>query len=832
MSPFAPRPVPAVAPTDGSEIVPPPSDPSFNEESYSAYRFASYRFQPLQQSGFPSTAILDNFNRSNGAIGSNWSGETSEFSIASHQLSVNTSDSMIAWNGASFGADQEAFVTFSTLNTVGASEHALALKGQGTGAASDSRIEVSYFAAQNRVVVWTNEASQGGWVQRGADIPVTFANGDQLGVRARADGSVEVYKNGALLATRDITAWPHYAAGGYIGMGFYSAQGARVDNFGGGTLSASPTATPSPTPTLTPTVTPSLTLTPSRTPTPVFTSTFTPTATPTQPASGPITINYLYDPLNRLTEANYSNGDYYHYAYDAVGNRETQSKSVLGFVTNDSYGYDDANRMTSVNAVNYSWDNNGNLLNDGVNTYTYDSANRLKSLSGQGNNVTYSYSGLGDRLRETLNGNPTTFTMDLNAGLTQALSDGTKAYIYGNGRIAQVGTGTEYFLGDALGSVRQMTQGSGALTYAKAYDPYGVATATTGSSQSAYGFTGEFTSNDIVYLRARNYAPQSGHFLTRDTWDGISNLPQSYNKWMYAYSNPTKYIDTTGKSPKQSALAQSGEYMCPSSYHWYVAWPWQDPDPVFSEDQCARLIEIWHNPSPEGAAEMEAWYYKLSARLDQDGYKQASKLLKHFLDGTGTDSPSSVPFQLDADFMKDEVMTYKEVDLKANELKKWYLKSHANCNTPTAGPDYFYTGILQNKGDVVKYGINAKLIASLNAFRLDAVIRSRNTPWKYIPIGASWNIDLHFVAIDKYDWTPGALVPYGSLNGPVVEDDWALLLVQYGLASNFYVRGDYYENYSTWSLIYYSSPPLPSGWNSSSCIGENMPLLNGICWTE
>jgi hypothetical protein len=26
------------------------------------------------------------------------------------------------------------------------------------------------------------------------------------------------------------------------------------------------------------------------------------------------TINYLYDPLNRLTEANYSNGDYYHYA--------------------------------------------------------------------------------------------------------------------------------------------------------------------------------------------------------------------------------------------------------------------------------------------------------------------------------------------------------------------------------------------------------------------------------------------------------------------------------------------------------------------------------------
>jgi hypothetical protein len=41
-------------------------------------------------------------------------------------------------------------------------------------------------------------------------------------------------------------------------------------------------------------------------------------------------------------------------------------------VTNDTYVYDDANRLTSVNAVNYSWDNDGNLLNDGANTYTYD----------------------------------------------------------------------------------------------------------------------------------------------------------------------------------------------------------------------------------------------------------------------------------------------------------------------------------------------------------------------------------------------------------------------------------------------------------------------------
>lgn len=102
------------------------------------------------------------------------------------------------------------------------------------------------------------------------------------------------------------------------------------------------------------------------------------TSLSTTTKTGPVTINYFYDPLNRLTEANYSNNGYYHYTYDAVGNRETQQKSVLSLATNDTYVYDNANRLTSVNGLNYTWDNNGNtstgsvqcLLNDGVNAYT------------------------------------------------------------------------------------------------------------------------------------------------------------------------------------------------------------------------------------------------------------------------------------------------------------------------------------------------------------------------------------------------------------------------------------------------------------------------------
>jgi hypothetical protein len=56
---------------------------------------------------------------------------------------------------------------------------------------------------------------------------------------------------------------------------------------------------------------------------------------------------------------------------------------------------------------------------------------------------------------------------------------------------AAAGTVMEYFLGDALGSVRQLTNASGAITYARTYDPYGVVASTSGSSQSAYTFAGE-----------------------------------------------------------------------------------------------------------------------------------------------------------------------------------------------------------------------------------------------------------------------------------------------------------------------------------------------------
>jgi len=39
----------------------------------------------------------------------------------------------------------------------------------------------------------------------------------------------------------------------------------------------------------------------------------------------------------------------------------------------------------------------------------------------------------------------TSYTLDLNNGLTQVLSDGTDTYLYGNGRIGEQDTAWEYY---------------------------------------------------------------------------------------------------------------------------------------------------------------------------------------------------------------------------------------------------------------------------------------------------------------------------------------------------------------------------------------------------
>jgi YD repeat-containing protein len=190
-----------------------------------------------------------------------------------------------------------------------------------------------------------------------------------------------------------------------------------------------------------------------------------------------------------------------------VGNRLADG-APTGVTT---YAYDDANRQTTINGtINYTWDNNGNLTNNGQgSTYAYDAENRLTALNTSV--YTYTYDGLGDRVQQASSSGLIVYVLDQAGGLTQVMAEtkgaNTTTYLCGQARLAQqTATTTDYFLGDGLGSVRALADPSGKLTLQKSYDPFGQTISSSGTDSSNFDFTGEYKDpSALFYLRARYY---------------------------------------------------------------------------------------------------------------------------------------------------------------------------------------------------------------------------------------------------------------------------------------------------------------------------------------
>lgn len=261
-----------------------------------------------------------------------------------------------------------------------------------------------------------------------------------------------------------------------------------------------------------------------------------------------ITIAYDYDPLYRLITATYSSAEVYTYTYDQVGNRLAMGADGE-LIT---YTYDEANRLTWVDDVEYTWDDNGNLLNNGVFSYTYDYANRLVRVEDVTTTLVYTYNGDGHRVAKAVDSVTTTYVVAV-LGLSQVLMETAGGesifYLYGHDLLAEESSsGWAWHLGDGLGSVRQLTDDSGQVTLAQGYTPFGVLLWSAGSAASGYGFTGEQhdPSAGLYYLRARYYDPATGRFLTRDPFPGFTFDPISQHPYVYARNSPVNWIDPIG----------------------------------------------------------------------------------------------------------------------------------------------------------------------------------------------------------------------------------------------------------------------------------------------
>ncbi len=194
-----------------------------------------------------------------------------------------------------------------------------------------------------------------------------------------------------------------------------------------------------------------------------------------------------------------------------------------------------------------SYDANGNLINDGAGkTYDYDAVNRLVKITQASGITEFAYNGAGERVQEKLNG--TLIKQWIWAGGTQpseerdASNNVTKRF-FGSGQ--QIAGANYYYATDHLGSVREMTNASGAVRARYQYDPYGRQTKVSGDLESDFGFTGHYRhqASGLSLTHFRAYEPNTGRWTTRDPISENGGL----NLYAYCANDPINYMDPLGK---------------------------------------------------------------------------------------------------------------------------------------------------------------------------------------------------------------------------------------------------------------------------------------------
>jgi len=180
--------------------------------------------------------------------------------------------------------------------------------------------------------------------------------------------------------------------------------------------------------------------------------------------------------------------------------------------------------------IGWNYDAAGNLTgwtaDGGPQTAAYDALNRKVAQ----NSTSYAYNGDGVLVSD----GTTTYVQDLAAPLSQVLTDGTANYVYGHDRLRALGG--PWYVGDALGSVRQTLDDAGAVLATTNYDPWGTP---QGTLSGPFGFTGEVQHrsahapadprnrsrfiNQVVHASNRSGTIPSGPLRCFATW--ISAVP-------------------------------------------------------------------------------------------------------------------------------------------------------------------------------------------------------------------------------------------------------------------------------------------------------------------
>ena len=289
---------------------------------------------------------------------------------------------------------------------------------------------------------------------------------------------------------------------------------------------------------------------------------------------GSANVTFTYDDADRLTSKTLPNGVIAEYDYDVASQLTGITYKLGGFVLGDlAYEYDDGGRRTKVSgsfarlslpqlvstttyndgnqltqrdAANFAYDANGNLTNDGTNTYSWNARNQLTSISGAVN-ATFQYDAFGRRTNRTVGEQSTSFLYD-DLDVVQEQSGGLPVATLLLDELDSVatrtdGSGSATVITDGLGSTLALLDSTGTAKTEYTYEPFGQ-TSTTSQSANSAQYTGrENDGTGLYYYRARYYSPALQRFISEDPLRLRSGHTNFYT---YVSNDPINWTDPLG----------------------------------------------------------------------------------------------------------------------------------------------------------------------------------------------------------------------------------------------------------------------------------------------
>ena len=230
----------------------------------------------------------------------------------------------------------------------------------------------------------------------------------------------------------------------------------------------------------------------------------------------------------------------------------TAGNNTVTVVATDVNGNTTTNRynvtVTGSGSKTLVYDADGNLTSDGTRTFEWDPLNRLTAVTSSTHRSELTYNGLSQRVKieEKENGNVTS-TKNLvwvGSEISEERdgSNTVRKRYYPQG--VQVNTTNYYYTRDHLGSIRELTDSSGAVQARYDYDPYGRRTKVSGNVDADFGFTGHYyhQPSGLNLALYRAYDADLGRWMSRDPIAELGGI----NLYGYVGNSPVDSIDPLG----------------------------------------------------------------------------------------------------------------------------------------------------------------------------------------------------------------------------------------------------------------------------------------------